>query len=70
MIKTKKPSALQTMKKELARLQAAMSECVDDAGIEYPWMKYRHQILIRKAKEFKAGIDWLEAQEIGKTNAL
>lgn len=67
MIKTKNPSALQTMKKELARIQSAMSECISEDGIIYSHCRYRYQILVSKANEFKAGIDWLEAQ--GITNA-
>lgn len=64
-------TALETMKAELARVQEAQGECVNIHGYVVPHCRYRYQILLRRAKELKGSIDFMqdiyrEGGEIGE----
>lgn len=54
-------TALETMKAELARVQAAQGECVNIHGYVVPHCRYRYQMLLRKARGLKESIDWMTA---------
>ena len=56
------PSAIIVMKRELRRIQQAEAECVDQYGIIKNAMKYKYQLLVKKASSFKHAIDWMETQ--------
>ena len=54
-------TALETLRAELARVQAAQSECMDDYGLYIrPECRYRYQLLCRKGQELKGSIDFMK----------
>ncbi len=55
-------TALQTLKKELHRIQKAQAACIDDNNIIRSCFRYKYQMLVRKAAEFRKSIEWLEAK--------
>ena len=57
-----RPTAIETMRTELKRIQATQAECLTDHGSVKGHCRYRYQILVQKAKEFKNSIEWLESQ--------
>lgn len=65
------PSAIETMKAELARVQAGQEECINIYGYVVPHCRYRYQILLRRARDLKGSIDFMqdiykEGGEIGE----
>ena len=52
-------TALETLREELAKIQRAENECVNEFGIVKPGCRYRYQILIQQAKDLKSSINWL-----------
>ena len=64
------PSAIETLKAELARVQEAQVECVTEYGAVKPECRYRYQLLCRKGQEIKGSLDWItslyrEGGEVG-----
>ena len=59
-------TAIETIQNELDKLLQARDECISDYGYVYSHMKYKYQMLVRKSKEFKDCIDWLQS----KTNCV
>jgi len=53
-------TAIETLRSELARVQAAQSECVNEYGYVMPHCRYRYQILCRKGQELKGSIDFIK----------
>lgn len=53
-------TAIETMKAELARVQAAQGECVNEYGYIVPHCRYRYQILLRRARDLKGSIDFMQ----------
>ncbi len=60
MITTYRPSALETLKKELNETLGKQIECVNDYGIVKTFMRQEYQRLTIKAKLIKESIDFLE----------
>lgn len=64
-------TAIEALKSELARVQAAQSECMDDHGLYVrPECRYRYQLLCRQGQELKGCVDWFvelykEGGEVG-----
>lgn len=54
------PSAIESMKAELARVQEAQGECVNVYGYVVPHCRYRYQLLLRKARELRDGIEFMQ----------
>lgn len=61
MITTQRPSAVESMRKELAIIQREISTCLDECGNTINAKKYRLQDLIVEAKFYKKSIDWMES---------
>jgi len=61
-------TAIEEMKAELRRIQIAQEECINEYKIVKTSHRYRYQILVRQAKEFKDSIAWLEAQKEREEN--
>ena len=55
-------SAITTMQHELTKIQQAQSECVNAYGVIRNGYKYKYQILVQQASEFRSGIRWMESQ--------
>lgn len=52
-------TAIEALKEELQKIQAAQAECVTEWGGVKPECRYRFQILIRKAQELRESIKWM-----------
>jgi len=55
-----KPTAVQTMKRQMLRLQQAQSFCVDDYGVVKTYCRERYQILTLEIRSIKEAIDTFE----------
>ena len=53
-------TAIQTIRKELADVQVAQSECVTETGYVRPDSRYRYQTLIDIAGNLKKSLDYLQ----------
>lgn len=50
---------IEELKAELAKLQQAQEECVDEFGMVKPESKYKYKMLVTQAHDFKSCIEWL-----------
>lgn len=66
MIATYRPSALDTMKKELSKVQRLQNECVTEDGRVSTSLREEYNILTIKAKLIKESIDYLEELRSGR----
>ena len=55
-----KPSALETMKREMRKRQEAQASCVSKYGLIYPHCWEKHKILTKEIKEYKESIETFE----------
>ena len=53
-------TAIKSLKRELTRMNRAISLCVTDNGFVKSHCRYRYQILVSKARVFKESIEYLE----------
>lgn len=53
-------TALETLRAELARVQEAQWECVNEYGYIVPNCRYRYQILLRRARDLKGSIEFMQ----------
>lgn len=55
------PTALETMKSELRRVQLAQQECLSETGYVRPCYRYKYQILVERGVMLREGIEYLES---------
>ena len=55
-------TAIQCMKREIRHIQAKLFECTDESGVVLPYYKHTAVVLVRKIRDFKESIAWLESQ--------
>ncbi len=53
-------TALETLRAELARVQAAQVECLTEWGAVKQECRYRYQILCRKGQELMGSVEFLQ----------
>lgn len=61
-----KSQAINTMKRELMKIQRAQNDCVTGSGVVRRECRYKYQMLTRQAAAFKESIDWMEKMYEGK----
>ncbi|MCK5607188.1 hypothetical protein KAR91_35215 [Candidatus Pacearchaeota archaeon] len=64
------PSAIETMKRELVKIQQAQDTCLDFHGRIKPCHTGRYHILVEKAHEFRESIKWMEANTFNIINEV
>ncbi len=52
-----KPSALETMRNELLRIQSAQHQCIDKYDIVKPHMRERYLTLTKEAEKVRSAIE-------------
>lgn len=58
-------TTVEILKRELDKILEAQSQCANEEGIVYPYMRQRYLVLVKEAKAFRESILWLEEQGIG-----
>ena len=52
-------TALQALRSELHRVQAAQTGCVSEEGYVLPCYRYKYQMLVEEAESIRRSITWL-----------
>jgi hypothetical protein len=60
------PSAIETLKQELLKVQQAQSNCIEECGLVKTFKRSEYQILTQTANDLKGSIDWLSKMYEGK----
>lgn len=61
------PSARETMRNELDKVQAAQRACLTDAGHVKSFCRYRYQQLLEDERQLMAGLEVLDRLNTGIT---
>ena len=53
-------TAIKVMKRELKKIKHMQMDCLHESGYIKNEYKMKYNMLVRKAREFKGSIDWME----------
>lgn len=56
-------TAITAMQKEITKIDKALAQCVTELGYVKTGCRYRYNLLVRKKRDFRESIEWMQAQK-------